>query len=171
MPGSRPGQNLIVSYTDGTAAVFTQTFSDWDFPGAGDAREIEAVAMRYRTIGNGTLDANYIQNLYAYRFPVDESKTLESLTLPQNHNLILHAITLTGPSASPDAGLEDDAGTAVTATLRGCGCAGGRASGAGDASFLGLALVVAAVLRRRPRGSSVAPAPVPSRKGAPLRRQ
>ncbi len=103
--GQQPSQNLILDYTDGTGTVFTQTFSDWDYPGAGVIGEIEAVAMAYRTIGNGALDANNIQNLYAYRFPVERLKTLASLTLPQNPNLIVHAITLVGPGAVPDAGV------------------------------------------------------------------
>jgi len=145
--GAQPSQNLILEYTDRTGVVFTQTFSDWDFPGASDGGELEAVAMPYRTIGNGTLDASHIQNLYAYRFPVDQSKTLASLILPENSNLIVHAITLVGPGATEDAVIDapGDAGAVASAPRRGCGCA----EGPGDASLLGLALLLAARLRWR----------------------
>jgi hypothetical protein len=144
--GAQPSQHLILNYTDRSGVVLTQSFSDWDFPGSSDGGEIEAVAMPYRALGNGAKDASHIQNLYAYRFPVDQTKTVASLTLPENPNLIVHAITLLGPGAL-DSGIDlpADGGKVAPRPARGCGCSGGR----GDASSLALALLLAAQRRRR----------------------
>ena len=99
---------LDVGYADGSTKLLIQDFSDWTFPQDYDG-EIEAVAMPYRTLGDGTLDRHNIQNLYAYRFPLDDSKAVASLTLPQDSNVILHAVTLTGPVAPKDGGVEIEA--------------------------------------------------------------
>jgi hypothetical protein len=177
--GAQLSQTLSVGYTDGTRAVFTQDFSDWYFPRQSDGGEIEAVAMAYRTLSNGTLESNGIPNLYAYRFPLDDTRTVESLALPQNSNLIVHAVTLTGPGAMKDAGVNSsvdggpatpsdggnaaspDAGPEATpptgdggvesAPPKGCGCAGG----AGDPSGMGLAVILIARMRWRRRRCSI----------------
>jgi MYXO-CTERM domain-containing protein len=145
--GAQHHQNLILAYTDRTGVVLTQSFSDWDYPESFRG-EIEAVAMRYRALGNGGMDANNIQNLYAYHFALDATKTLQSLTLPGNPNVIVHAITLLGPGASIDAGPVSDGGKA-TARSSGCGCSGvrGDASSWGEGT-LGLALLLATRRRR-----------------------
>jgi len=90
--GSQTAQAITVTYTDGSTSQFTQSFSDWfvpsNFPG-----ETEAVAMAYRNVNNGTQDDRTF-NLYAYTFSIDNTKTLQSLTLPNNRNLVVLAITL-----------------------------------------------------------------------------
>jgi hypothetical protein len=47
----------------------------------------------YRDIGNGTLD-NRTFNVYGYTFSVNSSKTIASLTLPDNTNVRLLGIEL-----------------------------------------------------------------------------
>ena len=143
--GAQLDQNLILLYTDRTGVALTQSFSDWDYPQSYRG-EIEAVAMPYRALGNGGMDGNNIQNLYAYRFPIDPTKTLASLTLPSNPNVIVHAITLLGPSASE---VVSDGGKGAPPSS-GCGCSSSSlsppAEGWGEGT-LWLALVL--VLRRR----------------------
>jgi hypothetical protein len=90
--GNQASQTVVVRYTDGTAAKFVQSFSDWftsqKYPG-----ESEAVAMAYRDFDNGTKD-NRTFNLYEYRFALNAAKTVRSITLPNNTNLDVLAATL-----------------------------------------------------------------------------
>ena len=91
--GAQSNQTFTINYTDGTTAQFTQSLSDWsapqNFPG-----ESEAVAMSYRNTAAGTKNAGTF-NLYAYGFPIDSSKTAQSITLPDNPNVVVLAGTVT----------------------------------------------------------------------------
>jgi hypothetical protein len=91
--GAQSSQTFTINYTDGTSAQFTQSLSDWsapqNFPG-----ESEAVAMSYRNTAAGTKNAGTF-NLYAYGFPIDSSKTAQSITLPDNPNVVVLAGTVT----------------------------------------------------------------------------
>ncbi len=150
--GAQPAQEFSVGYADGTSDTFIQDLSDWDFPQ--DYRgEVEAVAMPYRNVGDGTRDSHLIQNLYAYSFPLDPSKVVKNLTLPQNSNVIVHAVTLMGlvtidagtvPVSDAGRDLPNDAGVEIPSP-RGCGCT----EGAGDPTVLSLGMIWLARLRRR----------------------
>jgi hypothetical protein len=90
--GSQSSQTFTVNYTDGTSAQFTQSFSDWsapqNFPG-----EVEAVAMSYRNTANGTKEDGLF-NLYAYQFALNSSKTVASVILPSDPNVVVLAATV-----------------------------------------------------------------------------
>ena len=90
--GAQTNQVFVVNYTDGTSATFTQSCSDWfafnAFPG-----ESLVTSTAYRDIGNGTLD-NRTFNVYGYTFSANSSKTIKSLTLPNNTNVRLLGIEL-----------------------------------------------------------------------------
>ncbi len=92
--GNQPGQTFTVTYTDGTTAPFTQGLSDWytpqSYPG-----EATAVTTNYRDNSTGTTDGR-IFNLYGYSFSLNGAKTVKSVTLPQNRNVVILAITLAG---------------------------------------------------------------------------
>jgi hypothetical protein len=92
--GSQPGQTFIVKYTDGTTASFTQSLSDWclsqNYPG-----ESQAVPMNYRDNSTGTIDTRVLY-LYGYSLSLNVAKTVSSITLPQNRNVVVLAITLAG---------------------------------------------------------------------------
>ena len=90
--GNQASQTIVVRYTDGTAAKFVQSFSDWYTPQKYPA-ESEAVAMAYRNFDNGTKDQRTF-NLYEYRFALNATKTVRSITLPNNTNLDVFAATL-----------------------------------------------------------------------------
>jgi hypothetical protein len=134
-------QAVTVQYSDGTADTFTQGFSNWSFPETSTGSEVEAVAMPYRTIRDGGLDGHIIQNLYAYSFPVNALKGVQSLVLPRaSQQVVLLAATLAGGTGAPDGGTSSgvdggaatDAGTRIAAdagggavpTNKGCGCSG-----------------------------------------------
>lgn len=90
--GNQMGQTLTVTYADGSTQTLAQNFSDWyapqDFPG-----ESRALKMDYRNMSNGARDPRPFF-VYSYGFNLDSKKTVKSLTLPNNPNLKLLAVTL-----------------------------------------------------------------------------
>jgi hypothetical protein len=91
--GDQTAQPLIVTYTDHSTAQVTQSFSDWFSP-SNNTGESEAVAMPYRDEATGGKD-NRPFNLYAYTIVLDRTKKVQSLTLPNNRNVVVLAATLT----------------------------------------------------------------------------
>jgi alpha-mannosidase len=90
--GSQETQTFVVTYTDGTSASFTQSLSDWYDP-AHFSGESAAVSLRYRLVGDGSVDERP-GNLYAYSFQLDSSKQVRSISLPENRNVVVLAMTL-----------------------------------------------------------------------------
>ena len=90
--GSQPSQVFTVTYSDGTTTQFTQSLSDWFVPQS-YAGEATALVTPYRNSSNGTKDARTF-NLYQYTFALDSTKTVRSMTLPNNANLAVLAVTL-----------------------------------------------------------------------------
>jgi hypothetical protein len=90
--GSQKSETLTVSYTDGTSSKFTQSFSDWYTP-QNFPRESEGVAMAYRNYENGTKDQRTF-NLYAYPFVLNPAKIVQSITLPNDRDVVVLAATL-----------------------------------------------------------------------------
>jgi hypothetical protein len=90
--GNQTSQTFTVTYTDGTSSKFTQSFSDWFTPQK-YAGEVEGVAMAYRDFDNGTKDQRTF-NLYTHQFALNSSKTVQSVTLPNNAKVLVLAVTL-----------------------------------------------------------------------------
>jgi hypothetical protein len=90
--GNQVSQTFTVTYTDGTTSKFTQSLSDWFTPQK-YTHESEGVAMAYRDFDNGTKD-NRTFNLYEYRFVLTKTKTVQSITLPNNASVMVLAATL-----------------------------------------------------------------------------
>ena len=91
--GSQNGQELTITYTDGTTATFAQNFSDW-YQAGRFAGETRAVKMPYRNTADAAKDPRTFY-AYSYGFPLDSAKTVQSVTLPNNDNIKLLAVTLT----------------------------------------------------------------------------
>jgi hypothetical protein len=90
--GSQRMQNFTVTYTDGTSASFMQSLSDWS--DAGNAKgESPAGEMAYRVMGDGSKDANPFYT-HAYSFALDPGKTVKSISLPANRDVVVLGITL-----------------------------------------------------------------------------
>jgi hypothetical protein len=90
--GPQTSQTIIVNYSDGSSAEFTQSFSDWTSP-QNYSGELEAVASSYRDFSDGTKHPG-VFNLYAYQLAINSSKTVQSVTLPNNPNVVVLAATL-----------------------------------------------------------------------------
>ena len=103
--GNQPNQTFVVTYTDGTTSSFTQSLSDWFTP-QNYAGESQALAMPYRLVPSGATD-NGPFYLYGYSFAINSAKTVKSITLPNNRNVVVLAVDLTPatggtpPAASP----------------------------------------------------------------------
>jgi hypothetical protein len=98
--GAQSAQTITVTYTDSSTSQFTQTFSDWcsylngggcsstgDNPG-----ESVAVAMPYRDQATGP--DNRVFYLYHYSFALNPGKTVQSLMLPANRDVVVLAATV-----------------------------------------------------------------------------
>lgn len=90
--GNQTSQTFTVTYTDGSTTNFTQSLSDWYTPQK-YAGEQEGVAMAYRNFDNGTKD-NRTFNLYEYKFALNKTKTVQSLTLPNNSHVAVLSATV-----------------------------------------------------------------------------
>jgi hypothetical protein len=92
--GSQVNQVFTVTYSDGSTVHFTQSLSDWllpqNFPG-----EASAVTMAYRVKPSGATQ-NGPWNLYGYTFALNSAKTVKSLSLPENRNVVVLAVDVYG---------------------------------------------------------------------------
>jgi hypothetical protein len=89
--GNQPNQTFVVNYTGGTSQTFTQSLSDWYTP-QGYAGESVALTMDYRNRFNSGRDRRTFR-VYDYAFNLDSSKTVSSITLPDNGHVEVLAIT------------------------------------------------------------------------------
>ncbi len=90
--GNQTSQTFVVNYSDGTNSTFVQSLSDWFTP-QNYTGESAAVTMAYRDMANGTED-NRTFYLYGYSFALNSAKTATSITLPNNGDVVVLAITL-----------------------------------------------------------------------------
>ena len=90
--GSQTSQTFTISYTDSTTASVVQSLSDWYSP-QNYAGEAKAFPMAYRNSSGGTAD-NRTFYLYGYSFALNSSKTVQSIRLPSNGNVLVAAISL-----------------------------------------------------------------------------
>jgi hypothetical protein len=95
--GNQVNQTFVVSYSDGTTSTFTQSLSDWFTP-QNYTGETEVLQMPYRIYSNGTLDDEPFY-LYGYSFALNSAKTVRSLTLPNNRDVVVLAVDVV-PSGS-----------------------------------------------------------------------
>jgi len=90
--GDQESQVFEVTYADGSSSSFTQSISDWytpqNFPG-----ESQAILLPYRLTGSGNRDEREF-HVYGYTFSLDEKRKVRSLTLPQNPEVVVLAVTL-----------------------------------------------------------------------------
>jgi hypothetical protein len=138
--GNQNSQTFTVTYTDNSTAAFSQNLSDWYSPQHYAAESVVAT-MPYRNQSNGTKD-NRTFYLYGYSFTLNQTKTVKSITLPNNGNVIALALTLVNaPASAPLAGYYNRAGLYTDGTTFTNPATGGLDGGgaAYSASLLGFA--------------------------------
>ncbi len=94
--GNQPSQTFTVNYTDGSSTTVTQSLSDWFSP-QNYAGESKAVTMAYRNTSSGSPD-NRSFYLYGYSLAINSSKTVKSVQLPNNRNVVVLAYALGNPA-------------------------------------------------------------------------
>jgi len=104
--GAQKSQTVTVTYTDNTTQSFTQTFDDWSTgpvctSNICTAGESVAATMPYTDTEYTYPRRDAIYYLYEYSFALNSSKTVKSLTLPANRNVVLLAATLAGQQTTP----------------------------------------------------------------------
>lgn len=90
--GAQYDQKFIITYTDGSTSTAYQNMSDWCYPSNFSGEKV-AQNMPYRITPNGSQQYGNI-NMYEYSIPINNTKTVKSVTLPDNRNAVFHAITL-----------------------------------------------------------------------------
>lgn len=96
--GSQQAQTFIVTYTDNSTATLTQSFSDWASPQSYPG-EVTVVKMPYRVLSSGgTQTLNMAVD--GYVFTLDQTRTVKSITLPSNSNLVLLSMMLANDPVS-----------------------------------------------------------------------
>ena len=91
--GPQVNQTFIVTYTDGTTTSFTQSLSDWYSGPQKYAGESVASTMADRISPSGAPSYSTIY-LYGYSFAINSAKTVQSITLPHNRNVVVLAVDL-----------------------------------------------------------------------------
>jgi hypothetical protein len=91
--GEQVSQTFTVAYTDGSTTSITQTLSDWQNPqnNLGESKAFTAAWVDNVLNGGRISQSTY---LYGYSFAIDNAKTVQSLTLPNNQNVEVLAFTL-----------------------------------------------------------------------------
>lgn len=138
--GNQRAQTFTVTYTDNSTATFTPSFSDWANPQFYSG-EFTVVRMPYRNLSSGSEQALNV-TVDGYVFTLDATKTVKSITLPVNSNVVLMSMMLASDPATaslagyynragiytdgttftnPATGGLDGSGSAYSATLLGGG--------------------------------------------------
>jgi hypothetical protein len=91
------GQPFAVIYTDGSSTTTQLSLSDWRTP-RGFAQETIAATLPYRVNAGGAAQVGPYY-LYGYSIVLDRSKTVRSLLLPSNRNVVLLAANLSSANA------------------------------------------------------------------------
>jgi len=89
--GSQTAQTFTVTYTDNSTVTFTQSFSDWANQQSYSGESV-VFNMSYRDSSGSAQSLNVAVD--GYTFSLDQTKTVKSITLPSNSNLILLAAIL-----------------------------------------------------------------------------
>jgi hypothetical protein len=98
--GNQLNQVFTVTYTDGTVSTFTQSLSDWSLGPQGYTGESVALTMPSYLASNGSTQTG-TRYVYAYSFPLNSTKTVQSLTLPPDTDVVILAIDLSGSTTPP----------------------------------------------------------------------
>src|ERR1035438_8692546 len=100
--GAQMNQKFVVTYTDGTTTTITQSLSDWWGPPQNYAGESQVLHPPYIITPTGAT-LNVAVYVYGYTLAINSAKTVKSLTLPANRNVVILAVDVTATSALPAA--------------------------------------------------------------------
>jgi hypothetical protein len=96
--GNQDSQTFTVHYTDGSSTPITQSISDWAVGTAGstlsgNAGQSVALSTAYRNTSTGGTDTSRGPfNVFGYSLTLDPTKTIDSITLPDNSHVKILAM-------------------------------------------------------------------------------
>jgi hypothetical protein len=99
--GAQTNQTFVVTYTDGSSTSFTQSLSDWGAP-KNYSGETSVISTAYRISPTGATQ-NGPWYVYGYSLKLNSAKTVKSLTLPANRNVVVLGVALTGGTVGSSA--------------------------------------------------------------------
>jgi hypothetical protein len=139
--GDQAAQTVKVNYTDGTSSTFAQTFSNWLNASQSVTGQAIVSTMAYRNKSTGVKDSRAF-NLYGYSFALTSTKTVSSLVLPANNNVVVLAVTLKSAAATPTSTATPTKTATATATAVSSGQCTGVAAFASCTAYASGAKVV-----------------------------
>lgn len=94
--GAQTSQTFQINYTNGTYSTVTQSISDWS-SWSGYSGETKVVTLPYTNTSTGgeNTGGGFV---YGYSIPVTSSLTVQSITLPDNSNVIVLGVQDAVPS-------------------------------------------------------------------------
>ncbi len=98
--GSQKNQRFVVTYTDGTTTTITQSLSDWWGPPQNYAGESQVLKMAYVVTPTGAKLGEVVY-VYGYSLSLNSAKTVKSLRLPNNRNVVVLAIDVSARGRAP----------------------------------------------------------------------
>jgi len=98
--GKQLNQRFVVTYTDGMTTAITQSLSDWWGAPQNYTGESQVLKMPYLVTSTGAT-MNQVVYVYGYSFAINSAKTVKSLTLPNNRNVVVLAIDVSAMGATP----------------------------------------------------------------------
>lgn len=90
--GNQISQTFTVTYTDNTTATFTQNVSDWANQQS-NSGESTVSTTHYRNLSSGGAQELDV-SIDAYSFTLDQTKTVKSIRLPSNGNVLIMSMVL-----------------------------------------------------------------------------
>ena len=90
--GNQPNQRFTVTYTDGTTRTYTQSMSHWTTP-QNYSGETVVATVPYFDLSTGAVQKQSIA-VYGYSLKLNSTKTVRSITLPNNVDAAILAMTL-----------------------------------------------------------------------------
>ncbi|HZV36358.1 MAG TPA: putative Ig domain-containing protein, partial [Verrucomicrobiae bacterium] len=91
--GTQTSQSFLVTYSDSSTSTFVQSFSDWVSP-KNYSGETTVLPMSYRNNTNGHSSEGTTFYLYGYSFNLNSAKTVQSVQLPNDGNVVITAMSL-----------------------------------------------------------------------------
>jgi hypothetical protein len=106
--GNQVSQKFVVTYTDGTTTTITQSLSSWQTP-QNYSGETEVLSTPYEVTASGGRTTGTFW-VYGYSLPINSAKTVRSLTLPKNRDVVVLAVALSNVAVNYAGGFTGSSG-------------------------------------------------------------
>ncbi len=97
--GAQLNQTIVVTYSDGSSSTFTQSLSDWAIPKSYPGEALVARTATRITPNGQTQSGAYC--VYGYAFALNSGKTVTSVKLPFNRNVVFLGMALGSTAVQP----------------------------------------------------------------------